>query len=147
MTKESSSSRDGAEAPAALGRGERILVVEDAPMVRALFVRVLRSAGYVVSEAATGEAALAALRAMDAPVDLIVTDAIMPGLSGIELLARAHEERLAQRSLLVSGYADHGPSHGSVLPPGTSMLEKPFTPVALLRRVRALLDEAPAGGP
>jgi signal transduction histidine kinase/ActR/RegA family two-component response regulator len=128
-------------APAPLpARGERLLVVEDNPLVRASTCRTLAAAGYRVEEAASAEEAIR--HARTAPPDLVVSDVMLPGLNGRELADRLHAERPGLAVLLVSGYAGDA-VHADL---GDGYLQKPFTPDALLGRVRALLDRAgPAG--
>ena len=124
------------------GRGT-VLVVEDEPQVRGLISRALEGAGYTVLVAEDGRQGLELVRRMDAVLDLVVTDAVMPNLGGRELIARLAAERPGLRALLVSGYASAAPDPAE--PPGAApaFLAKPFTPSALLDRVRACL--APQG--
>jgi CheY-like chemotaxis protein len=130
--------------PAPQGRaGETVLVVEDEAAVRAVAVRALTSAGYRVLSADGGKAALEVLSRATGPIHLLLTDVVMPGMSGPEL-ARALQERLPSlRVLFMSGYATDtiGPRAGLEL--GDALLTKPFTPSALVARVRQFLD---AGG-
>jgi CheY-like chemotaxis protein len=127
-------------APAPLGRGlETILLVEDEPSLRELTREILEAQGYQVLEAGGGAEALALLAAHRGPLDLLITDVIMPGLSGRRLVEQvaAHHPRLPV--LYMSGYtADVIAQHG-VLAAGTQLIEKPFTPDALVRRVQAAL--------
>ncbi|MBX7196570.1 MAG: response regulator [Sandaracinaceae bacterium] len=122
------------------GRGsERVLVVEDDALVRALVVRTLRGAGYDVSVASDGQEALELLEAMDPAVDLVVSDVVMPRLGGRELAEQIRLRSLADRVLFVSGYAA-----SLVVAPagerGRSFLQKPFTSALLLAAVRSALD-------
>ena len=118
---------------------ERIFVVEDEPEVRALVRDVLRQAGYDVIDAADGEVALAALREETRRIDLLLTDVIMPKMSGRQLAARFLEQRPGTPVLYMSGYTDDKLGHHGVLDPDVELIQKPLTPDALLRRVRALL--------
>lgn len=130
-----------APAPAA-GRvrgHERILVVEDDPQVRAIAVGSLRHFGYEVEEAADGQAALAMLAVR--PVDLVVTDMVMPRLGGAGLAARLRESDCMVPLVFVSGYTDE-PNLIATLPPRSVFLQKPYTPTELAERVRGLLDRA-----
>jgi two-component system, cell cycle sensor histidine kinase and response regulator CckA len=123
-------------------RGECVLVVEDNPLVRAVTCRTLTAAGYQVVEAATAEDALRE-KARGEPIELVVTDVVLPGLNGRELAGRLQSERPGLKILFVSGYTG-GAVVGSDVPSGT-YLQKPFTPEALLGHVRELLDrERPA---
>jgi PAS domain S-box-containing protein len=116
---------------------ETLLLVEDDAAVRDLSKRVLQSAGYTVLDAAGGQAALEAARAHPGAIHLLITDHVMPGMSGSQLaeaLARTHAET---RTLLMSGYSDHMmPS----LPAGVDFLGKPFSPMSLAKKVREVLD-------
>jgi PAS domain S-box-containing protein len=123
------------------GGSETVMVVEDDPAVRGATTRILRRAGYTVVEcAAAGDALLLVER----PIHLLLTDVVMPQMSGRELAERVHSARPDLPVLFMSGYA--GPAvdaHGE-LPPGTWYLEKPFTEVGLLAQVRTVLDTAGA---
>ncbi len=113
-----------------------ILLVEDEEAVRRLARRVLEEVGYRVLEAADGPEALRLAERWDDAIDLVVTDVIMPGMSGQELSARLREQRPWLRILYVSGYTDDAIlQHGTLLP-NTSFLQKPFTPAGLAQRVR-----------
>jgi two-component system cell cycle sensor histidine kinase/response regulator CckA len=123
------------------GRGERVLVVEDEPLVRQLIVRVLEEEGYRVSEAENG---IDALRTVgehgQEPIDLLVTDIVMPLMSG-PLLAEQLTERYPEcRVLFVSGYTAEVPMDGKKREGGSKLLQKPFTRESLARTVREVLD-------
>jgi PAS domain S-box-containing protein len=139
--KEGESLPQAARDPSArLPRGkETVLLVEDEPTVRALAARILRAHGYVVVEAATGEEALRLIETGELRPEIIVSDVIMPQMGGKELLDRVSARFGRPRSILVSGYTD-----GVVIAPGTPFLPKPFTPEALLKKVREVLDTEPA---
>jgi PAS domain S-box-containing protein len=118
---------------------ETLLLVEDDAGVRDLSKRVLQSAGYTVLDAGSGQAALQAAEAHPGPIHLLITDNVMPGMSGSQLadaLARSHAET---RTLLMSGYSDHTMP---ALPPGVDFLGKPFSPMGLAKKVREVLDSA-----
>jgi CheY-like chemotaxis protein len=131
----------GEAAPAAGPARARILLVEDDGHVLALARRVLERAGYRVSAAGSGAEALEALALGDAPA-LLLTDVAMPGLSGAELAARVRALRPGVRVLFMSGYFDADLAAGEVDP--ALLVQKPFAPEDLLRRVREALDGAPA---
>ncbi len=119
------------------GRGETALVVEDADAVRVLTGRILYAAGYQVIPAESGAAALEKLDA----ADVLVTDVVMPGMSGVELAAEARERRPDLPVVFVSGYT----ANERIAPegdPATAFLAKPFDGDDLLRAVRATLDGA-----
>jgi signal transduction histidine kinase/CheY-like chemotaxis protein len=116
----------------------RVLLVEDEEAVRRLARRVLEGVGYEVLEAAHGAEALALFQ-KHSGIDLVVTDVIMPGMSGQELSARIRQLNPAQQILYVSGYTDDTIlQHGNFLP-NTSFLQKPFSPSALVARVQELV--------
>ena len=113
-----------------------ILLVEDEEAVRRLARRVLEEVGYRVLEAADGPEALRLAGRWDDAIDLVVTDVIMPGMSGQELSARLRQQRPWLKILYVSGYTDDAIlQHGTLLP-NTSFLQKPFTPAGLAQRVQ-----------
>jgi len=124
--------------PTPTGR-ETILLVEDEESVRRLGRRILEGAGYRILEAADGAEALAVAEAWQGEFDLIVTDVIMPEMSGQELSTRLRERSPNLRILYVSGYTDDTIlQHGQLLP-NTGFLQKPFTPTSLLQRVQEVL--------
>jgi PAS domain S-box-containing protein len=122
------------------GGSETLLVVEDEEMVRNLAVRVLKGVGYTVLGAQDGLEALAIVREHDAPIHLMVTDVVMPGMSGPQLASQLLTFRPGMRVLYVSGYTDNAIVHHGVLDAGLHFLQKPFTPDGLLRKVRETLD-------
>jgi len=138
---------EGREVPAqkpALGtelRGdETVLVCEDEEMVRALACEILRSNGYDVLTAADGEQALQLAERHPGEIQLLVTDTIMPGMSGIELARELSRRRSGLRVLLVSGYAPDEFTHQASAAGNLNLLQKPFSSTLLLRRVRQILD-------
>jgi two-component system, cell cycle sensor histidine kinase and response regulator CckA len=119
---------------------ETVLVIEDDPQVRAITVRVLRSAGFRVLVAGSGAEALELAGTGTGPIDVVVTDVVMPGMSGrsaVEALRALHP---SLRVLFVSGYPQDAIAQRGVLDAGVDFLQKPFTPAALLARVRHVLD-------
>ena len=121
-------------------RAETILLVEDEDAVRHFSSRVLKRHGYQVIEAATPQEALE-LASDGRHFDLVLTDAVMPGLSGPDLLARLRERR-AVRGLLMTGYTERLITKGDG---SMQVLEKPFESNELLRLVRHALETAPIG--
>ena len=120
---------------------ETILLVEDSDSLRQMIGEVLEEAGYAVNEASTAEAAIRAVSTTAARIDLLLTDVIMPGVSGPDLAARLGSANPRARVLYISGYTDEMiGSRGRGLEPGTNFLQKPFTFEALLRKVRDVLD-------
>lgn len=118
-----------------------ILVVEDDEQVRHLTVRVVRSAGFTVIEAQDGLQAIERAKAQGRPVDLVLTDVIMPSMSGRELVDALLEYGFAKKALFVSGYTENSIAHHGVLDAGIEFLSKPFSPHALLDRINELLAE------
>ncbi len=117
-----------------------ILVVEDATAVRDLAVRTLREAGYVVLEASSGRQAIEVAERAPGPIRLLLADVVMPEMNGRTVAERLAAWHPGLRVLYMSGYARDAIAQHGVLEPGTEFLAKPFTPTALLARVRAVLD-------
>lgn len=134
-----------AGAPASEPRSATILLVEDDASVRSLTLRILAREGYHVIEAGNGDDALAAARRADRPIDLLISDVIMPGLSGGELARRLLEERPGTAVLYMSGYPDDTVARSGRIDRDAAFIEKPFTPETLARRVREVLGTMPAG--
>lgn len=124
------------------GQGETILLAEDEVMVREPARRLLTRNGYRVLAAASGEQALEILRAHPAPVDLLLTDVIMPGKSGKDLADEVAVLSPATEVVFMSGYSEDVIAHQGVLDPGLTFMQKPFSAAALLRTVRRALDGA-----
>lgn len=123
----------------------RLLFVEDEPRVRRLMLEALRRDGHEVLEAGDGREALALARSLTEPLDLLVTDVMMPRMGGRELARALRALRPGIRVLFISGYPDD-----AMLDPGDGLdgadyLQKPFPPAALTRRVRELLADREAG--
>jgi PAS domain S-box-containing protein len=133
-------------APASTLRGtEHVLVVEDEPAMREVTADILSEAGYRVSCAEGSDAALAILARASVPPDLLLTDVVLPGMSGPQLVQRARSLFPAMRVAFVSGYTRDAVLGLGVGPAGgVTLLQKPFTSQALLQRVREALDAAPA---
>lgn len=128
-------------ARAALPRGwETILLVEDEKDVRELIRTLLRSSGYNVLEAANGGEALLLCEKYSGPIHLLITDVVMPHMSGHELVERLASLRPGLRTLYMSGYPDEAVVQHGMLEPGLFFLQKPFTPADLARKVRKILD-------
>ena len=119
---------------------ETVLLVEDEPEVRRLVEKLLRLKGYRVLSAASPAEALAISKRHEAAVELLLTDVIMPGMNGRELSRVLAASRPRMKVLYMSGYTDAAMSQQGILPPGTAFLSKPFTPEALGRKVREVLD-------
>jgi PAS domain S-box-containing protein len=136
------------DATAASIRGsETILLVEDEDIVRNLAHRVLTAYGYKVIAARDGGAALLACERSPDPIALMVTDVVMPGMSGRELALRLSPLRPEMKVLYLSGYSAGAIALTGIVESGVALLEKPFAPEALVRKVRAVLDAPAAGAP
>jgi DNA-binding response OmpR family regulator len=131
----------GPESPERPRGSETILLVEDEAQVRALARRVLAGSGYTVLEAESGEDALRLLREHGGPVHLLLTDVVMPGMSGPEVARRVGDARPGVRVLYMSGYTDEKLSAADLRRGG--LLLKPFSMDELVRRVRAAIDAPP----
>jgi CheY-like chemotaxis protein len=120
---------------------EHILLVEDESLVRELITKILTSCGYTVIAASEPREAIPLAEA--ASIDLLLTDTVMPHMSGPELAAYLTPRRPDMRVLFMSGYAGSHVVHGGGLPDGSAFLSKPFTAEALANKVREVLDRAP----
>ena len=120
--------------------GATVLLAEDEASLRVLVERMLREAGYRVLSAADGAAALEIARAEGRTIDLLITDVVMPGMSGPALAAELRAVRSDLPVVFVSGYANHHAETG--LDAGARFLAKPFAPAELLEAVRACLRES-----
>jgi hypothetical protein len=119
---------------------ETVLVAEDQEEVRKLTRRVLEARGYAVLAAANGSEALQLAEKHTGPIHLLVTDVIMPEMSGREVARLLAASRPEMKVLYLSGYADESIVHHGVLEPGIAFLQKPFTAEALGGKVREVLD-------
>jgi PAS domain S-box-containing protein len=130
--------KEAASRPA--GGTETILLVEDDHGVRKIALRALRSAGYQVLDAASGAEALEILARHEGPLDLLLTDVVMPGADGGTVAEEARRRRPSIRVLFVSGHGHEVLALHGVLPEHTELLPKPYTPATLLERARRVLD-------
>jgi PAS domain S-box-containing protein len=119
---------------------ETVLLVEDAAAVRAVAKQVLERQGYTVLEAPHGEAALHLAQKHRGPIHLLLTDVVMPVLSGRQLAEQLAPLRPDMKVLYASGYTDDSVVRHGILESGTAYLQKPFTPDSLARKVREVLD-------
>jgi PAS domain S-box-containing protein len=122
------------------GGSETILLVEDAEGVREFVREVLASAGYRVIAAPAPLEALDLADRADGPIDLLLTDVVLPQMSGRGLATRLAPDHPGMRVLYISGYTDEQLGDHNVLDPGVVLLPKPFTPDVLIRKVREVLD-------
>ena len=124
------------------GRGgsETILLVEDEAALLEVAATLLAQAGYKVLKAENAPAALSLAQISAAEIDLVVTDVIMPGMSGVELCNRLRKLRRAIRMVYVSGHVGDQLNQYLQLGPEMTVLEKPYTKESLLTKVRSVLD-------
>jgi CheY-like chemotaxis protein len=136
----------GQRAPIALEGSETILLVEDDENVRTLVRTILQRYGYQVIEAQTGGDALLVSERHGGAIDLLLTDVIMPHISGPQLAMRLG--RLVSKVLYMSGYTEDSMVRQGVVDASIALLQKPISPEALVRKVREVLDSPPdAFGP
>ena len=119
---------------------ETVLFVEDEEIVRDLGVRILKGLGYKVMQASNGDEAIARAMEYGDRIDLLMTDVVMPGMHGRELANRLTGIRPETRVLFTSGYTDNAIVHHGVLDEGVSFIGKPYSPSALAKKVRDVLD-------
>lgn len=134
--------KPAASAPQGLNGNERVLLVEDDENVRATTKYALLAHGYSVLEASSGADALRILEQTRDAIHLVITDVVMPGMSGPALAAQAAGIRPQTQFLFVSGYTDDAVVRSGVLSASMSFLQKPFAPGVLLRKVREVLERA-----
>jgi two-component system, cell cycle sensor histidine kinase and response regulator CckA len=134
--------RPAAESAEGLTGTETILLAEDDELVRNMTRIILSGYGYRVLAAENGAAAISIFESTEEPIHLLLTDVVMPGLSGRELADRLTRLRPETKVLYMSGYTDDAIVHHGVLEEGVNFLQKPFTPDALARRVREMLGSA-----
>jgi CheY-like chemotaxis protein len=120
--------------------GQTVLVVDDEAAVRSVVREILQSTGYIVLEAGSGEEALRICAGQKEPIPLLLTDVVMPGMSGPQVAQRLARMRPEMRVLYMSGYSDDALIRRGVVEEGTAFLQKPFTPEALAHKVREVLD-------
>jgi two-component system, cell cycle sensor histidine kinase and response regulator CckA len=124
---------------AALGGTETVLLVEDEDSVRQLVRDTLEAKGYRVLEAESGEAGLSIAEGHDGKIDLVITDVIMPGIGGRELVKQLAQARPSTKFLYLSGYTEDAIVSEGSLEEGTAFLQKPFSLQSLSRKVREVL--------
>lgn len=125
-----------------MARGtEVVLLTEDEDNIREPAQEILEGRGYTVLAAQDGAHAIEAARNWEGPIHLLISDVVMPGMSGSELAAQLEAERPGLRVLYISGYPEDAIARHGVLHPGRSFLQKPFPPGVLLQTVREILDQ------
>jgi two-component system, cell cycle sensor histidine kinase and response regulator CckA len=127
-------------AQAAAGGSETVLLVEDEESVRELVRETLKTRGYKVIEASDGIAGMRVSEEYQGNIEILITDVVMPGMSGRELAKRVAAARPNIRVLYLSGYTEDAIIHEGALEPGTGFLQKPFTLQVLARKVREVLQ-------
>jgi two-component system cell cycle sensor histidine kinase/response regulator CckA len=125
--------------PAARATGT-ILLVEDDASLRKLALTILKGIGYTVLDAGTGADAIEITRKHTGTIDLVLTDVVMPEMSGPDLVSALRAARPGVPVLYMSGYTDDAIIRHNVLEPGVAFLQKPFTPASLARKLREVLD-------
>ena len=120
---------------------ETLLLVEDDPTVRRLAVDILRRQGYTMLEAADGGEALVICEKEKRPIDLILTDIVMPRIGGPQLIERLKQVRNDFKALYMTGYTDETIVHHGILDKTVNLIHKPFTIEKLVRKVREVLDK------
>lgn len=122
---------------------ETVLLVEDDHQLRSVARTILSRNGYTVLEALTGGDAVQLCEQHPGQIDLLLTDVIMPRMSGREISNRVSELRPTTKVLFMSGYTEEAIVHHDILQPGVALLQKPITPDGLLRKIREVLDAPP----
>lgn len=133
--------------PVAETGSETILLVEDDDMLRKLLSESLKLSGYRVIQAGNGDEAMAVSEMEGGPVHLLLTDVVMPIMGGPELARRLAPAHPQMKILYMSGYTDDAIIHHGVLDRTVQLVEKPFSPRDLVRRVRRILDQPDAETP
>jgi two-component system cell cycle sensor histidine kinase/response regulator CckA len=123
----------------ARSRGETVLVVEDAEAVRKLVVNLLARRGHQVLYAGSAEEALQVVASQAGTIDLVITDVVLPGMSGPELATQLATDRPGLAVLYMSGHTDHAIFNNSVLVPGVDFIAKPFSLDGMARKVEDML--------
>ncbi len=126
--------------PESLQGGETILVVEDDDAVRNMTREFLKIKGYSVVEARSAADAIQLMERHNGPIDLVLTDVVMPGMKGRELVERLANLRPGMKVLYMSAYTEDAIINYGILSPGTAFIEKPFSPDELASKVREVLD-------
>jgi two-component system, cell cycle sensor histidine kinase and response regulator CckA len=130
----------------AAGGTETILLVEDEDSVRQLVRETLSARGYQVVEAGNGEDGLAAAARHNGPIDLIITDVVMPGMDGREMVKLLAQTRPETKVLFLSGYTEDSIASEGTPETGPAFLQKPFTLQNLSRKIREILGNSSAAG-
>ena len=140
MTCQSFGSKSGSGVESVRRGTETILLVEDEEAVRTMTRRMLERAGYTVLDAERGSVALSRVAASAGKIDLLITDVVMPGMGGRELVEHISRSWPDLKVLYLSGYTDDAVVRHGVLQADVAFLQKPFTMAALTTKVRDVLD-------
>ncbi len=141
VAEEAARPADAPATPTLTPGAATVLVAEDETSVRRILVDTLRGQGYTVLEAAHGEEALACIAAHDGPVDLLVTDALMPRMRGTQLAEQLRAAHPELKVLLISGYTEEASLRNQLRRADVEFLSKPFAPETFVTRVQRLLSE------
>jgi PAS domain S-box-containing protein len=147
VAEEAARPESAATAPLPSTGSETILLVEDEPSVRRLARLALEGRGYKVLGAEDGLTALSLAERHRGPIDLLITDLVMPGMSGRELADLLHGHRPGLRVIFMSGYVEHAELRTALVRGGGAFLQKPFSMVDLAAKVREVLEERPGAAP
>jgi CheY-like chemotaxis protein len=123
---------------------ETLLIVENETAIRNLLQMALRKNGYTVLAAESGREALELVRVHAGPLDLLITDVMMPDMDGPELVRQLTTIRPETRTLFMSGYLDDALGEHGILPANVNFIQKPFSPRVIAQKVRDILDGAPS---
>jgi DNA-binding NtrC family response regulator len=129
-------------APAAHGRGETVLVIDDDDAVRGVVERILDRSGFHVLTTTNAEDALVLAAERPGDIDLVLSDVVMPGMLGTELAKRLRLQQPTMPVLLMSGYAPPAVSEGGSFEDGVLLVDKPFSAASLLRKVHEALGHS-----
>jgi DNA-binding NtrC family response regulator len=127
-------------AGAPLGGSETILVLEDEERVRSVISRMLQEAGYELLIAHNAADAIALASTHADRLRLVLSDVVMPGASGPDVVQQIQERVPGVRALYMSGYTDHAVLRDGTLQSGVNFIQKPFAPAALAKKIRSVLD-------
>jgi two-component system cell cycle sensor histidine kinase/response regulator CckA len=126
--------------PPVVRGAETVLLVEDEDVLRELLIEAIEAGGYSVLAARDGAEALQIADAHPGPIPILVTDVVMPGMTGPKLVELVAPTRPEMKVLYISGYSEDAIAHHGLTGPGRALLSKPFSPEVFLRRVRQSLD-------
>jgi len=140
LLTETDAEESAAPAPVGKGLGESIMVVEDDGDVRTYVVEALRELDYQVLEAKDAETALKLMDNVGGSIDLLLSDVILPGINGRELVRRLHERWPKLKVLYMTGYSRNAIVHHGRLDPTVEVIQKPLIQADLAERIRRLLD-------